>query len=104
MTKGATPERPGKSTRAGVRYTAHIGWTTTTELDGISAPRGKRPGEANPESRMLCPGRCTASFAHLARIDQAAVVDETPLESSNRSMGMVVTIMLKIRRDSLSQR
>ncbi len=33
VTKGVTPERPGKSTRAGVRYTAHISWTTTTGPD-----------------------------------------------------------------------
>ncbi len=30
VTKGTTPGRPGKSTRAGVRYTAHLSWTTTT--------------------------------------------------------------------------
>ena len=30
VTRGTTPERPGKSTRAGVRYTAHLSWTTTT--------------------------------------------------------------------------
>jgi tetratricopeptide (TPR) repeat protein len=55
VTKGVTPERPGKSTRAGVRYTAHLSWTTTTGPD--ASARHPRPGEASPESRMPCPGR-----------------------------------------------
>ncbi len=41
VTKGITPERPGKSTRAGVRYTAHISWTTTTGPEA-SAPKTQR--------------------------------------------------------------
>ena len=41
VTKGITPERPGKSTQAGVRYTAHISWTTTTGPEA-SAPKTQR--------------------------------------------------------------
>jgi hypothetical protein len=41
VTKGVTPERPVKSTRAGVRYTAHISWTTSTGPDA-SAPQAQR--------------------------------------------------------------
>ncbi len=41
VTRGTTPERAIKSTRAGVRYTAHISWTTTTGPDA-SAPQAQR--------------------------------------------------------------
>ena len=41
VTRGITPERPGKSTRAGVRYTAHISWTTTTGPEA-SPPKAAR--------------------------------------------------------------
>ena len=41
VTKGVTPERQGSSSRAGVRYTAHISWTTTTGPNA-SGPKAQR--------------------------------------------------------------
>ncbi len=41
VTRGVTAERPVKSTRAGVRYTAHISWTTTV---GVDAAKPEKQG------------------------------------------------------------
>ena len=49
VTKGATPQRPVKSTRAGVRYTAHISWTTTTGSDA-SPLNGERAATRRSKS------------------------------------------------------
>ncbi len=45
VTRGTTPERLVKSTRAGVRYTAHISWTTTTGPE-TSLPKAARRGKS----------------------------------------------------------
>ena len=50
VTRGVTAERPVKSTRAGVRYTAHISWTTTV---GVDASKPEKQGGTGRLVRRL---------------------------------------------------